>query len=121
MTIFQRVDFWGVVNFCRTTFKKEIDIRETDFKSMDRIYLEGITFPEGKFRFYWEQFKGKDSLRIKLKDPPTDNLKYVHYTRIEIIYHKLRDNFLAQGNESSADNVMYELGWQRKEILNEFH
>jgi len=103
-----------------TTFKKEIDFRQSNFDSVTVIYSEDITFPEGELRFYWEQFEGKDSLRIKLRNPPADSLKDEHYTRIEIIYHKLRNNFITQGDKASEDDVMYELAWQRDEILNEF-
>lgn len=39
-----------------------------------------------------------------------------HYQRLETFYHRLRDNFLAQGDKASADAVMYELGWQKREI-----
>ncbi len=120
VTFFQKAVFKGAINFSKTTFKKEIDFRQANFDSVTVIYLEDITFPEGELHFYWEQFKGKDSLRIKLRNPPADSLKDEHYTRIEIIYHKLRDNFIAQGDKSSADDVMYELEWQRDEILSEF-
>ena len=120
ITSFQKTVFRDVVDFRNTTFKKDIDFRQSNFDSVTVIYLEDMTFPEGKLHFYWEQFRGKDSLRIKLEDPSADSIKDEHYTRIEIIYHKLRDNFLAQGNKSSADNVIYELGWQRDEILDEF-
>ena len=40
-----------------------------------------------------------------------------HYLRIRILYHQLRDNYLKQGDQTSADAVMYELGWQREIIL----
>ena len=119
--IFQKAVFKGVVNFTNSTFKKEIELRQSNFDSLGIIYLEDIKFFEGKFLFYWEQFKGKDSQRIKLVDSPADSLKDEHYTRIEIIYHKLRDNFIAQADKASADDVMYELAWQRAEILKEFH
>jgi len=117
---FRRAVIKGEVSFRSTKFKEEIDFRQVNFDSVTVINLEGTKFSDGKFLFYWEQFKGKDSLRIKLKYLSGDSLKNEDYTQIEIIYHKLRDNFLAQGNESSADEVMYELGWQRKEILKEF-
>jgi hypothetical protein len=118
--IFQKAVLKGEVDFHKTTFRKEIDFRQSNFDSVTVIYLEDIKFPEGELIFYWEQFKGKDSLRIKLTSPPADSKKDEHYTRIEIIYHKLRDNFIAQGDKSSADDVMYELDWQRDEILDEF-
>ncbi|MFQ5852158.1 MAG: hypothetical protein ACE5JU_16425 [Candidatus Binatia bacterium] len=43
---------------------------------------------------------------------PEDN-----YVRIETVYKKLRDNFLAEGHKSSADDVMYELAWQKELLL----
>jgi len=112
--------FGETVNLTDTHFRQGVDFRRTFFDSAKTLYLENMTFPEGKLRFYWEHFQGKDSLRIKLEVPPPDSLKQEHYNRIAIIYHGLRDNFLAQKNNVSADEVMYELGWQRKEILGEF-
>lgn len=119
-TNFHKSVFKRDVYLVESTFKDEIDFRRSNFNSVSTIYLEDIKFPDGKLLLYWEQFKGKDSLRIRLVSPLVDSIKFEYYTRIEIIYHKLRDNFLAQGNESAADEVMYELSWQRDEILDEF-
>ena len=61
--------------------------------------------------FYWPQFQGKERLRIKIRDSIFEPFtKNEHYTRIKIIYDRLRDNFLAQDDNASADAVMYELG-----------
>jgi len=117
---FEHASFMGTVNFAYTDFRQGVDFRQTYFDSVEIIHLENMTFPEGKLRFYWHQFQGKDNFRIKLLYPPADSLKQEHYNRIEIIYHQLRDTFLAQGDSGSADAVMYELGLQKNEILGEF-
>ena len=117
---FVQARFGGTVSFTNTDFSQGIDFRQAYFDSVQTLYLEKMTFPERKLLFYWHQFQGKDSLRIKLQSPPVDSLKQVHYNRIGIIYHRLRDNFLDQQDKASADAVMYELGWQKKEILGEF-
>ena len=41
------------------------------------------------------------------------------YDLMVIFYHRLRDNYLAQNNNASADKVMYELASKRAEYLNE--
>ncbi len=111
------------LNLENVNFETEIDLRSAIFDSINTLYLYNIKFPEGKLHLYWDQFKGVDNLRIKLSSDSTplnitqaDSIKG-RYQRIETIYHLLRDNFLKQGNKSSADAVMYELGWQKKEIL----
>ena len=145
LTLFQGANFNGRVNLSSTVFKKEVDFRRTNFDSVKTIYLENINFPVGKLHFYWEQFKGQDKLKIGIiskeeiksrnkrlgldtleennvrRKELTDSLKKDDFRRTDIIYKLLRDNFLEQGNESSADDVMYELGKQRDEILSEFH
>lgn len=117
------VKFKGTVDFEHTRFTKGVDFRRARFDSVKFIYLYGIKFPEGKFRIYWDQIKGKDSLRIRLsKSPYSSDLskkvkKKEQFQRIETIYHQLRDNFLAQGNNSDADAVMYELSQQKERII----
>ena len=114
--------FGESVNLAAATFKKEVDFRRTRLDSVEIIYIDHHTvFPEGKLRLYWNQFRGKDKLRLKLHNPSeysvkADSIKE-HYQRIETFYHRLRDNFLAQGNKGSADAVMYELCLQRDEII----
>ena len=118
---FVQAHFGRIVILTGTDFRQGVDFRQTYFDSVEIIHLENIIFPEGELRFYWHQFQGKDSLRIRIRNPPADSLKQEHYNRIEIIYHQLRDNFLAQEDKGSADAViMYELGWQKKKILGEF-
>lgn len=118
---FEDARFYGQLDLTKTHFKQEIELRRIYFDSVENIYIENIRFPVGKLRFKWDQFKGKESLRIKLALSPVDSLeKEEHYTRIEIIYHRLRDNFLAQNDKASGDAVMFELAVQRKEILDEW-
>jgi len=119
LAIFVETRFGRTVDFTDTDFRQGVDFRQASFDSPQTLYLENITFPEGELRIYWHQFQGQDSLRIKVHLPEFTSKKE-HYTRIEIIYHRLRDNFLAQKDKSSGDAVMYELGWQKAEILGEF-
>lgn len=53
-----------------------------------------------------------DSLSIKLNRE--------RYELTEIFYNRLRDNYLAQNEKLSADEVMYELASKRQEYLGEF-
>ena len=52
-------------------------------------------------------------------DSLTILLKKERYDLTEIFYHRLRDNYLAQNDRSSADGVMYELASKRTEYLKE--
>jgi len=61
--------------------------------------------------------------KAKLDSSYNERFKLVkneHYQKIETFYHRLRDNFINQGDKSSADDVTYELGWQREEIKKEW-
>lgn len=111
--------FGPIVNFEKSKFFGTIDIRSSNFDKLKNIHLYGIKFQNGKLLLYWDQLKAEDTLKISLSSfsVPKDQSKIEYYRRIETIYFQLRDNFLAQGNKTSADNVMYELGWQKKEIL----
>ncbi len=124
--IFDDCNFGTLLNFEQANFIESIDFRRTKFDSVKTLYLYRMTYPKGKLLFYWDQFKGDYDLKIKLSNEilpknlsATDSTKE-HYRRIETIYHGLRDNFLAQGNKESADAVMYELGWQKEEIIGSF-
>jgi uncharacterized protein YjbI with pentapeptide repeats len=127
---FEQAEFTGEANYRKAMFKgttvdfsgvklqSGIDLRLANLDSVSTIYLEGISFPDGEFRVYWHQLRGKEHLRIKLRHLPESPGE--HFTRIEILYEQLRDNFIAQRDNASADEVMYELGWQREEILKEW-
>lgn len=122
-TNFDGTVFKGIINLAAATFKSDLDLRRAKFDSVETIYIDhNTTFPTGKLHLYWDEFKAKNKLRIQLSNYPA-NLQIVkreHYQRIETFYHRMRDNYLFQGNKTSADAVMYELGWQREEILKEF-
>lgn len=62
---------------------------------------------------HWEQEQTKLDSSYKAD---FERVKKEHYQRIETFYYRLRDNFLTQGDKASADAVMFELGWQKKEI-----
>lgn len=122
---FEGSSFGEIVNLAATAFKKEVDFRRTRFDSVKIIYIDHHTvFPEGRLRLYWNQLSGGDKPRLKLFNPSKYSIKAdstkEHYQRIETFYHRLRDNFLAQGDKGSADAVMYELGSQRAEITGDF-
>ncbi len=117
--IMDQCRFGKILRLGSINFEKGVDFRRAIFDSVETIYVSHqTTFPEGKLHLYWDQFKGTENLRIRLVERSILNLydEKEHYQRIETLYHRLRDNFLAQGNKVSADAVMYELGWQKKEI-----
>lgn len=66
-----------------------------------------------------------DSLKHKLNTIEKEiyrlNPIYVreYYIQTEILYNRLRDNYLAQNDRSSADGVMYELASKRSAYLKE--
>lgn len=114
---FENARFGRTIDFTYANFSEGIDFRQTSFDSVENLYLKDMRFPEGKLRFYWSQFQAKNTARIKLEYPPMNRIE--HYKQIEIIYHSLRDNFLVQDDKKSADEVMFELAEQKKNILNE--
>jgi hypothetical protein len=109
---FVRASFVDTVNFFNSNFKYGVDLRRCNFDSVHVLFLEKMEYPIGKLFLYWDQFKGYKQPRIQLhyySPTPEDNFK-----RYEVIYKKLRDNFIAQGDKASADDVMYELAWQKE-------
>ena len=67
----------------------------------------------------------RESIGIELNtakadfDSLTTLLNKERYDLTEIFYHRLRDNYLAQNDRSSADAVMFELASKRAESLKE--
>ena len=123
---FKGTVFKATVSFSDTQFKRGVDLREARFDSVDFLALGGMTYPEGQLRVYWDQIKGASHPRIVYSLRSWDEAanfrnRSSHYTRIDILYRQLRDNYLKQGEQASADAVMYELGWQRDLILREWH
>ena len=114
---FSYVTFTDTVDFRSTQFQKGVDFRLANFDKVRAIYLEKLRFPIGQLYCYRDQFMGNPELRIKIVNPLN---REDNYLRIEVIYKLLRDNFLAQGDQVLADEVMHELGQQRKEILCQF-
>ena len=72
------------------------------------IYLRNLDFPLGKFFVDWDIFKKGKYYRIN----PTDN-----YPELYQIYSQLSRNYLAQGNKSDADAVMFELAQREEELF----
>ena len=112
---FVKVNFYDTLNFYKTSFSNGVDLRRTNIDSIDVIILEDINYPIGKLYFYWEQFRGENKPKIQLNDYTSD--KEDDYKRIERIYLNLRDNFKAFGDNHSADEVMFELAWQKDIII----
>ncbi len=107
--VFTQAMFRGSVSFQGARFAKGVDFRHANFDTVAYFDLAGFDFPDGTLQVYWDQWKGRGQPRIRGDE----------YSAIQILYHKLRDNYLKQGNQASADAVMYELGRQRERMLNE--
>lgn len=124
--------------------KEELRIRLYDpppvLTSSDSSYIEKLTQEITEIEtlvIYDSVEDNKDSLIIQIDslyalvekektklesiyDARVKSVKIKHYQQVEAFYNRLRDNFLKQGNEVSANEVMYELRWQRKEIIGGF-
>jgi hypothetical protein len=107
--------FRGPISFAFTQFSNGIDLRRCNLDSLASIALEGIQFPDGQLWVDWGAIKAIDTPRIVIAVPSAS--AYDNFRRLESVYLKLRDNYLAQGNRQSADDVMYELEWQRERVL----
>ncbi|MFA5804699.1 MAG: hypothetical protein WC879_08640 [Melioribacteraceae bacterium] len=112
----ENVNFTDIIvidtlDLAQSTFQNGIDLRFTNLDSVKTIYLDGTIYPMGKLYIYWHQLKAKNNPRIQLKFHGKN--PYYRFSNLEDIYLKLRDNYLAQGDKVSADDVMYELEWQR--------
>jgi hypothetical protein len=112
---FIRCSFKDTIDFRWTKFNSTLDMRRAYFDSVNTIFLENTYYPIGKFQIYWSQLSGKNKPKICLANyssNPEDD-----YRRLEPIYQTLRDNFLAQSDKASADEIMYELAWQKDLLL----
>jgi uncharacterized protein YjbI with pentapeptide repeats len=121
-----------------TQFLEGVDFRRADLDSLNIIYVNHRTFfPDGKLWARWDQLRGRfqlrlshfdssalylspDSTKTNLSMEQADSVRNDLYRSLEMFYERLRDNFIAQRDNESADNAMYELGKQRSEMLNEF-
>ena len=124
---FVSVNFVKNVNFEYCVFKKNIviantqfdqgvDLRRADLTKADAIFFNHHTFfPNGKLQVNWKQLQG----HLQLYFPQYYRGDADRYKVIEIFYEKLRDNYLAQNDKTSADAVMYELAERQAEILKE--
>ena len=99
--------FRDTIDLSYSYFENGIDLRLNNFDSVTVFQLENFDYPDGKLYVNWDQFIGNGKPRITLSG--FSNYKNDDYKRITLIYEKLRDNYLAQGNKEDADNVMYEL------------
>ena len=113
-----RAIFKGKIRLQNATFRHGVDFRTSDFNLVSQIDLENCYFPEGRLYIYWDQIKMRDDFRITV-DTLVGETREDHYNRLSIIYNRLKENFLVQGDKSSADAVMYELGYRRDTISTE--
>jgi len=110
--VFDAAVLKGTIDLSESHFLEGIDLRRASLDSVTTIYInDHFSFPDGKLLVRWDQIKE----RVHLDPWDAD------YRRVEIFYYRLRDNFLAQRDNSSADAVMYELGSQRATMLGEWH
>jgi hypothetical protein len=79
--------------------------------------MEELRFPDGTLEVYWDQIEGDSWPKIQLSE--SFGGAHDDYNRLVLIYQKLRDNFLVQGKKAEADDVMFELGWQKQIVLEE--
>ncbi len=108
------VQFNDTLDFRMSNFEQGLDIRRVNTDSVNVLFIEDMKYPIGSFYYHWDQLKGEEYPRIQLKNLSSD--QFDNYHRLEKIYEGLKDNFLAQGNRTSADVVMYELALY-KDIL----
>ena len=119
---FDGCTFNGELDIQATKFNKGLDLRWSHFFQLKKLVIDKETeFEIGKFLGEWDQIKGRSKPKIGVDDfyalhEPAKN----NYKTLKQFYNKLRDNYLAQGDKTSADEVMYELAWQRDIHLQEF-
>jgi len=68
--------------------------------------------------YIWEQIKGTNKPKISISEKSEDEED--NFKRIEEIYSLLIKNYLAQGDKVSADEVKYELAWQKDILIDSF-
>lgn len=138
---FEATVFKGRVDLGATRFTEGVDLRRANLDSVSTVYFDDHTYyPDGKLQVRWDQIKGRlhllvvdtihwgpalsgDSVSVlesRRWEKMSHSEKEEQYRRLEISYHKLRDNYLAQRDNESADYVMYELSGHRTDMLNEF-
>jgi len=113
---FNRVIFKDTLNLIGSKFNEGVDFRRADFDSLRAIFLENMYYPIGELYISWEQIKYRARPLIQVDS--ISSSKIDDYKRLENIYLKLSDNYLAQGNKNSSDDVKYELELRKDELLN---
>ena len=124
----------GKLNLQGTQFLEGVDFRRVNFDSLKNIYIDDRTvFPDGKLWINWSDIKDRILLKLSEKDsimffePPdfsehnfkikdVNSIRYNEYQKLEIFYYRLRDNYKAQQDNMSADEVMFELAKQHARI-----
>jgi hypothetical protein len=116
--ILRRLQLTDTVDFSNTDFEKGVDLRRIDFQNVSTIFLDNTSYPLGELVVYWENIKGIDKPKISLKYKSGNDED--DYKSIEEIYLQVKNNFLAQGDKITADNILYELAWQKEIIVGGF-
>ncbi|NUN68803.1 MAG: pentapeptide repeat-containing protein [Bacteroidetes bacterium] len=115
---FDKCSFKDTLAFINSSISNQLDLRNCNLDSLSVLYLDQLNYDNGQLFVYWNQIKG--TIKPKIQLFYSDSNIQLNYSRIENIYHKLRDNYLSQGNKQSADEVMYELAWQKDLLLGGF-
>lgn len=121
-----------------TQFLGGVDLRRADLDSVSVIYIDDHTsFPDGEFWVRWDQIGGRLRLHLehadsciiypfllasmqKLTETEKDSIRKIDYRNLETFYLRLRDNYIAQRDNSSADDVMYELAGEKGKYIGGF-
>ena len=115
---FERVKFYDTLSFHGTQFKDGVDFRRTNLDSIKCLILENTSYPIGEFFIDWDQIEYDDHPIISISADSTGKID--EYKRLENIYLNLRDNYIAQGNKESADDVKYELELRKDLMFSDF-
>lgn len=112
---FRRIELVDTVDFSNIDFEKGVDLRRIDFSKVSTIFLDNTYFPPGELIMYWEYIKGDENPKISLKFK--SGINEDDFKSIEEIYLQIKNSFLAQGDKNTADEVLYELAWQKEIIV----
>lgn len=126
---FQNSKFTNKLYFINTQVNKELNLAYCKFPnglnlqsilidSLNKIYLDYIQIPNGQFDIHWNHFKGPQNIKIQLfENPSNDSLKCEKYKSICKI---IKNNFIAQNESKTADEVMYDYYQKEREVKKGF-
>lgn len=129
MPILNETQFKKNIILTNAKFLNGLDLRRVNMDSVKTIVIDENTYyPDGTLFVKWEQIKERIQ-PFQEREYGDEEVIYsrryitrdIRYEVIKIVYQKLHDNYLKQGNTESAKNVLYELCKQRAKILKEWH